>query len=66
MNLRDYRLEPPEAPAAPPCPVCGSDMYDTIYENGDGIVGCDICISHMSAEDWWEELEKQQREEERC
>ena len=50
MILKDYRLDPPA------CPVCGSTLYTEIFENDTGIVGCDECISRISAEDWLEKL----------
>ena len=31
--------------------------------DGDGVIGCDDCISEISAETWWEELAEKKYEE---
>ena len=61
--MKDYRLEPPEYPEPPVCPVCGSSFYRDIYLGPEGVVGCDDCIEWMPAEDWWEELEEEKEAE---
>ena len=55
-NMKDYRLEPPEYPEPPVCPVCGSSFYRDIYIGPEGVVGCDDCVEWLPAEEWWEEL----------
>jgi len=56
--MKDYRLEPPDPIEVPECPCCGSTEYSFIFkgDDGDGVIGCDDCISEISAETWWEEL----------
>ena len=61
--MKDYRLEPPEYPEPPVCPVCGSSFYRDIYLGPEGVVGCDDCIEWMPAEEWWEELEEEKEAE---
>ena len=61
--MKDYRLEPPEYPEPPVCPVCGSSFYKDIYIGQEGVVGCDDCIEWMPAEEWWEELEEEKEAE---
>lgn len=51
--LLDYKLDPPEYPDPPGCPVCGSTEYAEIYKGEDGVVGCDVCVRCISAEEWW-------------
>ena len=37
------------------CPECGNTC-ETIYRNRFGeVIGCDHCIEHQDACDWWEE-----------
>ena len=56
-DLPDYRLEPPEAPDPPACPICGSTMYSEIFLNGNDVLGCDYCVRVLDAAEWWEDLE---------
>ena len=54
--MRDYMIDPPEAPTYPACPVCGRDDYDELYINAFGhIYGCDSCVERISACDYWQE-----------
>ena len=61
--MKDYRLEPPEYPEPPVCPICGSNFYKEIYLGPEGVVGCDDCVEWMPAEEWWEELEEEKEAE---
>ena len=62
--MKDYRLEPPEYPEPPVCPICGSNFYKEIYLGPEGVVGCDDCVEWLPAEEWWEELGIEGEEEE--
>lgn len=54
-NIPDYRLEPPESIECPPCPVCGSLLYDYVCVDVSGdVVGCSECVK---TKDPWEYLE---------
>lgn len=54
--MKDYMLEPPDPPEVPECPCCGSTEYSFIFKGENGVIGCDDCVSEISAETWWEEL----------
>ena len=62
--MKDYRLEPPEYPEPPVCPICGSSFYRDIYIGPEGVGGCDDCVEWLPAEEWWDELEIEREEEE--
>lgn len=56
MTVSDYRLEPPNPPAYPSCPICGSELYDYIVEDAYGdVVGCSECVKHKTAEEYMED-----------
>lgn len=61
--MKDHKLEPPEYPEPPVCPICGSSFYRDIYIGPEGVVGCDDCVEWMPAEEWWEELEEEKEAE---
>ena len=42
----------------PRCPVCGTET-DRLYRSEQGdIVGCEECVSHVDAWQWWEDYER--------
>ena len=58
-DLKDYRLEPPEYPEPPVCPICGCSFYRDIYRGPDGVVGCDDCVEWLPAAEGRAELDEE-------
>lgn len=47
----NFREEPPDVYIEPRCPVCGK-RCDTVYRDRDyEIIGCDECLTPVSADD---------------
>lgn len=60
----DYMLDPPSPMQYPPCPVCGSDLYEFVYKDIDGeVCGCDMCVKSMDANEYADEMAEMMREE---
>lgn len=49
---------PQDEPDCPICPVCGEEC-ETLYRQGNEILGCDNCIVEVNALEWQEEQEEQ-------
>lgn len=45
------RLEPPDPPPVPRCPVCGAETDTYYYDKYNDIVGCSECIETRDAWD---------------
>lgn len=58
MTISDFRLEPPDPPKYPDCPICGTGMYDYLIEDKYGdIVGCNECTKVLTSEEYLEDLQ---------
>ncbi len=61
--MKERSMEPPVLPGTPCCPRCGSIMYEAVYKDSGGVIGCDDCLWRIPADAWWEELQEQLEEE---
>ena len=61
--MKERSTEPPVYPAMPACPNCGSVLYDAVYKDCSGVIGCDECLWRIPAEEWLDELEEKREEE---
>ena len=59
-TIPDYRLDPPTSGyAAPPCPVCGAELYAYLYQDIHGeIAGCTECVQIVDPWEYMEELDE--------
>ena len=55
--MKEKSTEPPVITALPACPNCGSVLYDAVYKDCSGVIGCDECLWRIPAEEWLDELE---------
>ncbi|MBP3208389.1 MAG: hypothetical protein J6M64_00580 [Oscillospiraceae bacterium] len=62
-EMKDHRTEPQVITALPACPNCGSVLYDAVYKDCSGVIGCDECLWRIPAEEWLDELEEKREEE---
>ena len=62
-NMKEKSTEPPVITALPACPNCGSVLYEAVYKDCNGVVGCDECLWRIPAEEWLDELEEELEEE---
>jgi len=42
------------------CPLCGAEC-ETVYVNGDMVVGCNHCVKTIDSAEWAEETELENR-----
>lgn len=52
---------PPADDDCPIFPVCGEEC-ETLYRQGNEILGCDNCIVEVNAWEWQEEQEEQEEQ----
>ena len=60
--MKEKSTEPPVITALPACPNCGSVLYDAVYKDCSGVIGCDECLWRIPAEEWLDELEEELEE----